>query len=400
LSVKLVPGTTAFIFFLAALTTLGPLATDMYLPSLPAIQAAFATDTSAVQATLSIFLIGTAGSQLIYGPLSDRVGRRPALLVGLGFYVFSSLACMLAQSIEQLMLARFLQALGGGCSMVLARAIVRDVYSGEAAAQMLARMAVIMGLVPALAPLLGGIVQKSFGWESNFIFMSAGGLAIALLTYLKFPETLPAERRQTARSSGVASQYKRLILDSRFRRYLLIGSFSFAGMFAYISGASFVLQNNYALSPVQFGLCFGTMVLGFIAGSFASARMGGRYGIERMLLIGTSLIFAGGLLLVAAYLVSDKSVLAIILPITIYATGVGITFPQSMAGALTPFPEIAGTASALMGFLQAAFAALVGLGVGHILNYGAWPMIATIALMGAFTFLTTLSKHPRLRRTP
>jgi len=389
MAIKLVPGTTAFVLFLAALTTLGPLSTDMYLPSLPAIQADLGTSASAVQATLSIFLIGTAISQIIYGPLSDRIGRRRALLIGLTFYVLSSLACMLAQSIGQLTFARFVQALGGGCAMVLARAIVRDIYSGEAAGQMLARMAAIMGLVPAVAPVLGGLVQREFGWESNFLFMSAGGFVIGILTLLKFPETLPPERRVMTRGVSIAAHFGQLIKDVRFRRYLFISALSFAGIFAYISGSSFVLQGIYGLTPVQFGLCFGTMVLGFIAGAMASARFGGRYGIDGMLKIGTSLILGGSLLLLAWHLVAEDSVLGIVLPITIYAAGIGITMPQSMAGALTPFPQIAGTASALIGFLQAVFAALVGFTVGHALSYGAWPMLLAILLMGILSFLAT-----------
>lgn len=386
MALKFTPGTTAFVLFLAALTTLGPLSTDMYLPSLPAIQADLGTDASAVQATLSIFLIGTALSQLIYGPLSDRIGRRKALLIGLSFYVVSSLGCMLAQSIGQLTFARFVQALGGGCAMVLARAIVRDIYSGESAAQMLARMSAIMGLVPAVAPILGGVVQRGFGWESNFLFMSAGGLIMGTLTLLKFPETLPPEKRVTRGGGSMALHFRRLVRDHRFRGYLFISALSFAGIFAYISGSSFVLQGIYGLTPVQFGMCFGTMVLGFIAGSTASARYGGRYGIDHMLRIGTKLILAGSVLVVLWHVLDDTSVIAIVLPITLYSTGIGITMPQSMAGALTPFPEIAGTASALIGFFQSVFGALVGLAVGHALDFGAWPMLLTILLMGITAF--------------
>jgi len=273
--------------------------------------------------------------------------------------------------------------------MVLARAIVRDIYAGEAAGQMLARMSAIMGLVPAIAPIMGGMVQRSFGWESNFLFMSAGGFIIGLLTWFKFPETLPPERRVATHGASIALHFQQLIKDARFRRYLFISALSFAGIFAYISGASFVLQGIYGLTPVQFGMCFGTMVLGFIAGSTASARYGGRYGIDGMLKIGTSLILGGSLLLIGWHLADERAVTGIVLPITLYAAGIGITMPQSMAGALTPFPQIAGTASALIGFLQSVFAALVGFAVGHALSYGAWPMLLAILLMGVLSYLAT-----------
>jgi DHA1 family bicyclomycin/chloramphenicol resistance-like MFS transporter len=371
----------------------------MYLPSLPAIQRAFDADSGSVQATLSVFLVGAAGAQLVYGPLSDRFGRRPLLIVGYLIYVAASLGCLNVASIGGLTLARFFQAIGSGASVVLARAIVRDLYAAESAGTMLARMASIMGLVPAVAPVLGGLVEGAFGWQANFITMAAGGGLLGIVTFFGLDETLPAERRQRANFRAILGHYARLLKNPQFLRYLLVASFCFGGVFAFISGSSFVLQNIYGLSPVSYGLSFGAMITGYIGGTLTGARFTLRLGIEHMLVIGSSTAFAGGVLMVALSMTSLPPVAAIIVPMILYTYGVGVTMPQSMAGALTPFPEIAGTASALMGFLQSAFSAAVGLYVGHAISAGgAMPMIATTASMGALSFIVVLTKRGKAQR--
>lgn len=394
---RLKTGTVGFTIFLSALTALGPLSTDMYLPSLPAIQRSFDADTGAVQMTLSIFLIGAAGAQLVYGPLSDRFGRRPLLLAGYVLYVAASLGCLFSGSIGELTLARFFQALGSGASVVLARAIVRDLYAAEHAGQMLARMASIMGVVPAIAPVAGGLVEGAFGWHANFITMAAGGAILGIVSFFGLDETLHPEQRQSANVRAILGHYARLLRNGAFLRYLLVASFCFGGVFAFVSGSSFVLQNIYGLSPVAYGLSFGAMIFGYIAGTLTGARFTLRLGIERMLRLGATVALAGGVTMIALSQTSLSPVAAIILPMMLYTYGVGVTMPQSMAGALTPFPEIAGTASALMGFLQSAFSAAVGLYVGHMIaGGGAAPMIATTAIMGALSFLAVFL--PLLRK--
>ncbi len=385
---RLKTGTVSFTVFLSALTALGPLSTDMYLPSLPAIQHAFGADTGAVQMTLSVFLIGAAGAQLVYGPLSDRYGRRPLLLVGYIVYVAASLGCLFAGSIGELTFARFFQALGSGASVVLARAIVRDLYAAEHAGQMLARMASIMGVVPAIAPVVGGLVEGAFGWQANFLTMAVGGALLGLVSFFGLEETLHPAQRQSANVRAILGHYARLLRNAAFLRYLLVASFCFGGVFAFVSGSSFVLQNIYGLSPVAYGLSFGAMIFGYIAGTLTGARFTLQHGIERMLKLGSTMAMLGGVAMMLLSQTSFPPVAAIILPMMLYTYGVGVTMPQSMAGALTPFPEIAGTASALMGFLQSAFSAVVGIYVGHMLGgeATAMPMIATTAIMGALSF--------------
>ncbi|MEP0707831.1 MAG: multidrug effflux MFS transporter [Parvibaculum sp.] len=385
---RLAPGTAVFTVFLASLTAVGPLSTDMYLPSLPAIAAEFGADTGATQLTLSTHLIGFAGSQLFYGPLSDRFGRRPVLIGGFLLYIAGSVVSLFVMSIEQLILARLLQAVGGGASVVLARAIVRDLFEGAEAGQMLAKMAAIMGLVPALAPMLGGVVQDLYGWKANFIAMALFGVVLLGIVATSLGETLPPARRQSAAPIAILRNYRRLLADMRFLKYLAVACVCFSGLFAFISGSSFVLQGRYGLSPVVYGLCFGAMAGGYVAGSLSGSRLVRRFGIDGTLRAGGFAAALGGLLMLGG-LMSSVSALAIVMPIVIYGFAVGLTMPQAMAGALTPFPEMAGTASSLLGFLQAMAGAVAGIYVGHGVDAGAMPMVGTIAAMGVASFVIT-----------
>src|SRR5690606_16454160 len=237
---RFTPGTAGFTVFLGALTAVGPLSTDMYLPSLPAIAQTFGASTGATQLTLSVHLIGFAGSQLFYGPLSDRYGRRAVLIGGFLHYIFGCFVSLFVASIEQLIAARLIQAVGGGASVVLARAIVRDLYEGVDAGQMLARMAAIMGLVPALAPMLGGVVQDLHGWKANFLTMGAFGVVLLFLVLTSLDETLHPSRRQSASPFAILLNYRRLLADPGYLKYLTIACACFSGLFAFISGSSFV----------------------------------------------------------------------------------------------------------------------------------------------------------------
>lgn len=381
---RFTPGTAAFTVFLGALTAVGPLSTDMYLPSLPAIAETFGATTGATQLTLSVHLIGFAGSQLFYGPLSDRYGRRSVLIGGFLLYIVGCFISLYVTSIEQLIAARFVQAIGGGASVVLARAVVRDLYEGADAGEMLARMAAIMGLVPALAPMLGGVVQDIHGWKANFVAMGAFGVVLLFLVMTRLPETLPPSLRQSASPLTILRNYRRLIANLGYLKYLTIACACFSGLFAFISGSSFVLQGEYGLTPVLYGLCFGAMAGGYVAGSLTGGKLVRRFGIDSTLKVGGASAALGGLLMLVGFLLAP-SALSIALPVIIYGFAVGLTMPQSMAGALTPFPQIAGTASSLLGFVQAMTAAIAGIYVGHAVDSGPAAMVVIMAVMGVLT---------------
>lgn len=374
----------AVTILLAALVALGPVSTDLYLPSLPGLVSAFGTDVAEVQLTLSVFLVGLAGGQLVYGPLSDRFGRRPVLLAGLAIYVVATLACSLAPSMEVLIAARFLQAAGACAGPVLGRAVVRDVHGREGAARILSYMAAAMALAPAIGPILGGFLEVWFGWRSNFVALLVYGLAGLAATVLMLPETNARMDPLATRPLSMAANYGALLGHRSFLGYALCNAFAYSGIFSFISGSSFVLVDVVGLPPDQYGFCFAAIVVGYMIGTIVGGRITRRLGIDRMVSTGALIALAGGLALFACgWLGPDRGLagaLAIVLPMMLFMIGIGFVMPNSMAGGIGPFPQMAGAASALLGFLQMAMGAVVGIAVGHLHDGTARPMTTAILL--------------------
>ena len=391
------PGTFALTVLLAALSAIGPLTTDMYLPSLPDIARLLNASTAQTQLTISAYLLGFAVGQIFYGPLADRHGRKPVLLGAMALYCAASLACALSTSIEMLIVTRFLQALGGSGAIVLTRAVVRDLYSGARAGRELSLIGSVMALGPVLAPVVGGLLQTGFGWRSTFVVLLGMGLALAALVWLLLPETLTTRSREPVSAGSMLKSYAIVARNPAFLAYLGLGSLSYAGLFAWISGASFVLQGLYGLSPVNFGVVFALGAVGYMSGTGVAARIVTRIGLDRTMGIGSGLLALGGLGASAAVAFGLTSALSLVLPMAVYLSGLGMVLPQSMAGALTPFPERAGAASSLFGFIQQSVAALCGVVIGWMLGQSAWPMAGAVALMGVATLLLWLATR-RIRR--
>jgi DHA1 family bicyclomycin/chloramphenicol resistance-like MFS transporter len=385
------PGTFALTALLAALTAIGPLSTDMYLPSMPDIARQLGASTAQVQLTISSYLIGFAVGQIVYGPLSDRHGRKPVLVAAIALYCAASLVCALAASIEMLIVARAVQALGGSGGIVLARAIVRDLYSGARAGRELSVMGAVMALAPVLAPIAGGVLQTGFGWRSVFFALVGGGLIGAAIVWPLLPETLAARAAEPVSPSSMLKSYRVVARNPAYLAYLGLASTSFGGLFAWISGTSFVLQNLYGLSPFQFGVAFAVGSVGYMSGTMLAARLVMRLGIDRTLGIGAGAMAAGGLGMVAAVALGLTSAASLVLPMALYLAGMGMVLPQAIAGAMTPFPERAGAASALLGFIQQSAAALCGAVVGWFLGQSAWPLAAAVAAMGCASLLLWIS---------
>ena len=379
---KLRPDTLAMTAVLAMLTALGPLSTDFYLPSLPDIVRVMETDVAGAQATLSAFLFGFAGGQILWGPLSDRLGRRPVLLVGLGIFVVATLACALAPSIEALTIARAVQALGASGPIVLGRAMVRDLYEGPRAGRELARMGMIMGLVPAIAPVLGGVLQQAFGWRSTFVASLAFAAALIGVVILILPETIRNRSRERLSLMAIIRGFGTLLQNRAFRVYVGLTSLAYGGLFAFISGSSFVLIGIYGLTPVQYGLSFGFGVLGFILGTILAQRLVGRRGMDGVIALGVQCLAGGGLLMLLCVLTGFAGPFGVIVPMALYACGVGLVMPQSQASAMMPFPDRAGAASSFTGLCQMLFSACVGLLVGQALKNGALPLPLVMSAIG------------------
>jgi len=386
--VMLRPDTFAFTVFLALITALGPVSTDMYLPSLPDIGRLLSASPAQVQLTLSAYLVGFAVVQIVCGPFSDRYGRKPVLVTSLALFCIANLICAVAPTIAVLIAARALQAMGGSGAIVVARAIVRDLYAGERAGRELSLMGSIMALAPIIAPLVGGVLQTALGWRANFFVALAVGLVATLLAWRRLPETLAQPASEPISLLNFVRVYHGMFRNGALLAYLGILASGFAGLFAWLSGSSFVLQDLYGLSAIGYSIAFAFCSVGYLLGTSVASAIVRRIGLNATIGIGAYGLAAGGLAMCVALALGARSSVAIIVPTMIYLFGLGFTMPQAMAGALTPFPRRAGAASSLVGFVQQGSAAILGAGIGHMLGASAWPVAAPLGAMGLVALIT------------
>lgn len=370
-------------FFATALLTLlaalGAISTDLYLPSLPGLARAFGADVAEAQLTLSLFLAGLAVGQLAYGPLSDRFGRRPILIAGLAIYIAASATCMLAPAIEFLIVARFLQAIGACVGLVLSRAVVRDVHGREGAARILSYLSAALAIAPLLGPILGGYFEIWFGWRANFALLVGYG-AMTLAGVAGFlPETNRHPDPGAIAPLRMVSTYATLARERRYLGYVLSATFAYSGLFSFISGSSFVLIDMLGLTPDAYGYCFAVAVVGYIIGAVIAGKLGRRVAYRHLIAAGGAVSAAGGLLLAGLAVAGSTGVVAIVLPSAIFMLGTGLVLPNSLAGAIAPYPRSAGAAAALAGFAQMTVAALVGIAIGHAADGTQMPMVIALA---------------------
>jgi len=367
-------------WLLVALTAFGPMSIDMYLPSLPDMTRQFHADISEVQLTLSVFVAGFAVAQLVYGPLSDRYGRRPVLMGGVLLYTLASIVCLMAGSIESLIAARFLQALGACAGPVLGRAILRDTFPREEAAKVMSTLASVMALAPAVAPMIGGRLHSWFGWQATFVLLTVFGAAMLYSGWKVLSETNMYPNLRALHPLDMVENYMTLLRDRVFLGYSLTISLTFCGMFAFISGASFVIIDVLGVRAENFGFCFTVVIVGFMSGSILSSKLTQKLGLERMVVLGTFLGVAAGIAMLGLALAGVQTIAAVIVPMAFVSCSGGLTLPNSTAAAIAPHPRIAGSASALLGFMQMGGASLAGLAVGHLLNGTTLPMAAVICV--------------------
>ncbi len=374
---------------LGALSAVSPMSIDMYLPSLPALERDFSTDAAAVQLTLSAFFLGLALGQALYGPLADRHGRRPPLLAGIALYVAASVGCALATSIEALVALRFLQAMGGCAGVVIARAVVRDLFEPQAAARMLSLLMLVMGVAPILAPLAGGAILVWAGWRWIFAALALFGLACLLAVAVGLPETRPAHTVRPG-LAGSLRIFAGLARDRRFLGPALTGGLAQAGMFAYISGSPFVFIQVYGVPAQHYGWLFGLNALGIIGGSQLNRWLLRRHPAAAILGVANGVTATCGLLLLAVAWGGAGGLPLLLAPLFGYVASLGFTYANAAALAMASFPEKAGSASALLGTVQFGAAAVAGSVVGHLHDGTAVPMAAVIAACGLLALAARL----------
>lgn len=389
----------AIAVLLTTLVALGPLSTDFYLPSLPAMTAALGTDVAHTQLTLSIFLSGFAVGQLFYGPLSDCFGRRPLMLAGVAIFVLASIACALAPNIETLIAARFVQAIGACAGPVLGRTVVRDIYGPKDSARMLSYISAAMALAPLIGPVFGGWLSVAFSWRATFVFLVIYSVLQWFFTWRLLAESNRHPDPAAVQPRRILANYGRLLRDTTYRGVLLCNGLAYAGMFAFISGAPFVFINLFGFSPQAMGLAFGLMVSGFITGTMSSGRLASRLGPEAILTGGVAIGGIGGAAMLALSLAGWQHPVAIMLPMWLITCGIGFIMPNATAIALAPWPTMAGAAASLMGFVQMALAALFGIFVGHSFADSTVPVTAAIAAgMGGAALSYWLWVRPAVHR--
>jgi len=382
-SAKPHPESLAVGALLTAMIALGQLSTAIYAPSMPSLTAALGATPEQVTLTFTVFLAGFAVSQLVFGPLSDRFGRRVVVVAGCALFVAASVLCAAAPSIEALTGGRVLQSVGACAGAVLGRAIVRDVYGRERAARVLAFIGVAFSLSPAVSPIIGGYLQVWFGWRSSFIFLALVGLVITAAAVLMLSETNRAPDPRALDPAVMVRNFATLLKSPLYVGYMLAVALVFSGLMGFVTASPFLLIKDLGLAPDTYGLLAALSVVGTLTGSLSAGFLTLRLGIDRMVLIGAALALASGGAMAALGLAGHFSPVTIIGPVVVFVFGMGIVMPNAMAGAMGPFPRMAGAASALMGFVQMAAAAAASLVAGWLPHGSQVPLGLLMTVVGA-----------------
>lgn len=382
----------SLVVLLGLLIALPALGTDMFVPALPALTAALGEDVSAAQLTMTLYFIGLAAGQLVWGPLSDRYGRKPILASGLGIMLAASLAAAVVESLAAVVVARLAQGLGMSSGAAIGRTIARDLYAHEQAARLLSSMSIVFSVVPLAAPFCGGVLVAAAGWPA--VFVATALMALALLAALFFlRETAPAQRA-SASPRDIARTFRAILTDRRFLGPYSVFLCTQIGVFAWVSNSSFTLMTGFGVGPTAYGAMFTLVMLGQIVGAWLSSRLVLRLGIPRMLRGGAALMLTAGAAAAALAWLGISHWPAVVLPFVLYLFGAALVVPNATAAAMAPFPASAGAASSLIGAIGFTTGALISTALGAVFDGTARPM-ATVALLAgvaAFLFERSLTR--------
>lgn len=373
------------------MTALAPVSLQIFIPALPAIQTSFGTSTGITQLVLSLSILANAVATLAYGPLSDHFGRRPVVLVGLSIFIIGSILSSIAPTVGLLIAARIIQSAGAAAGMVLARAILRDVYDREQAASAISYLTMAMVAAPMVAPAIGAVLLDQLNWRAIFNVMTALGLVMTWLVWRGLAETRVV--RENGIVGGLLGGARHLLARRAFLAYMLQSSFAISTFFAFISGAPYYMINILGQSATEYGLLFMIVPGGFMVGNFASARLGRRVGIDRLIWIGNLLAFAGVCFATFLMIVGHWTPLALFGPMMVTAFANGLSIANAQAGVVSVNPDLAGTASGLAGFAQMLIAALVSQCVGMLQDGTPFPMIGFMTGCALFSLASFALLH-------
>ncbi len=385
------------IVLLGSIIAMGPLTIDMYLPALQSIGEDLRADPTAIQLTLTGTLLGLAVGQLFLGPLSDAIGRRRPLLYGMGLHVTASLLCIVAPNVAVLGGLRVLQGVGTAASAVVAMAVVRDMVSGVAAAKVVSRLILVLGAAPILAPSLGSQVLRFTDWPGIFVALAVFGVTIGVAAAVALPETLPPERRRRADVRTTLRSYRSILRDRTFIGLVMVQCLGMAALFSYVSGSSYVFQDQYGLSPQAFGLVFGAGAMGLIASSQVNVSLLERFSPRQIMLGALMAACTGVVLLVLTTATGFGGLVGLLVPLWVAMTAAGLIMPNAGAMALSRHGEAAGTAAAIAGFLQFGGGGLTAPLVGALGATGlAMATVMTACLFGALASLLFVVRRAEL----
>ncbi|AMM26909.1 multidrug effflux MFS transporter [Variovorax sp. PAMC 28711] len=385
---------------LGLLSAIGPFAIDMYLPALPAIGKSLGADIGAVQMSLTAFFLSLGVGQLLYGPVSDMVGRKPPLYAGLALFAVASVGCALATDIQTLIVLRFVQGLGAAAGMAIPRAVVRDLHTGTDAARLMSLLMLVFSVSPILAPLAGSAVIALTGWRGVFWAVTIAAAAGLALIFAQLEETRPRSERVESSVRSALSAYWLLLRDRHYLGLVFIGSFALAGFFTYLANSSFVMIDHYGLSPTMYSVAFGVNAAAFIAASQFTGALGERFGLARVV---KCAVAASAIVMLSmfGYFAAGGERLSVLIVLYFIASGfMGLVIPTTSVLALEAHGAIAGTASALLGTLQMLTGALMMALVGLFTDGRPLPMVAGMAAGALIALLLTWMTLGGLRLAP
>jgi len=386
------------LLLLMAMTAIGPTTLNVLVPALPELSGKLGSNIATVQLTVSVYLLALASGQLLMGPLSDRYGRRPVLLAGLVLTAAASLLAVAMSTVASLILARVLQAVGASAGIVIGRAIIRDLFDRDRAAAMIGLVATVMVVVPTLGPLIGGLLDTAFGWESIFLFTAVTSLMVVAWAAIRLPETRGLNAPAGARD-GFFRDLARLAASGTFAGYVLAGGFGSATFFAFLGGGPYVIINLMGYTPAEYGVWFAISSVGYMAGNFAASRLSTRHGVDALIWWGIAFEAVGVVAAMAlAAFMHDWGAAIVFMPQMIISFGNGLLLPGAIAGAVSVRPQAAGTAAGITGFGQMAVGAAATQYAGTLLA-GAASALPLALLMGALVVALALAFAVLVRRS-